>query len=141
MQDGKTAMAALNAGQIDAIIFTAGQPLPILKDITGATHKLLPFPDAMVERLKGVYRPAKLYYSKVSPSAISSLEADALFVTREFKTADKIKQLATLRACFYSKLDQLKDEGVNPYWQKVNPENKGTWPNWYELPIVKVKGK
>lgn len=139
MQDGKSCMAALAAGQIDAVIFTAGQPLPILKDITGATHKLLPFPDAIVEKLKGVYRPAKLYYSKVSPAAISSLEADALFVTREFKTQDKIQQLAKLRACFYTKLDQLKDEGVNPYWQKVSADNKGTWPNWYDLPTIAKK--
>jgi TRAP-type uncharacterized transport system substrate-binding protein len=131
--DGKQVFAALDSGAVQAAVFTAGQPLANISGLSAANHKLLPILDIHAEKLKGVYRPARLYYPKLATGSIPTVAADALFVTRTYRTQEKIRQLGELRQCFYTKLDELKDNGRNPKWQQVDSNNPGKWA-WYELP-------
>ena len=99
-------------------------------------YKLLPVSEAVVGKLKSVYRPARLNYSKMGQGGmgVATIATDALFVTRQYKTDKFVKSLAGLRNCVYGKLDELKETtGTHPKWQAVAADNKGKWA-WYELP-------
>jgi TRAP-type uncharacterized transport system substrate-binding protein len=135
--DLKEALAALDGGQVQAVIVTAGKPAPAVEKLN-STYKLLAIPEDVAKKVGMVYRPTTLTYSNLNQAFnIPSVEADSIFVTKVFNTPAKIQQLGELRSCFYKRLDELKDEG-SPRWQMVNPANQGKWA-WYELPVAKKK--
>lgn len=130
-------IAALSKGDIQAGLIVGGAPLGLVNGL-GPQFKLLPISPVVVDRLKGVYRPARLNYSKLGAAGVATVSTDALLVTREYKTAKMIDSLAGFRSCVLGKADDLKETtGTHPAWQAVDPANKGKWV-WYELP---VKGK
>jgi TRAP-type uncharacterized transport system substrate-binding protein len=130
---GKEVMDALAANQIQAAIFVGGAPLPNLKDL-GPEYKLVGFNANTVDKLKSVYRPTTISYSKMQSTGVRTVAPDALFVVREYKTERMVGALANLRACFYKNLPDLQETpGKHPKWQVVDPENHGKWP-WYQLP-------
>lgn len=128
--DGKGALAALAAGDVEAVILTAGKPLPIL-DKLDSNYKLLAITPDVAKRVESVYRPTTLTYSNLAAFNVPSVDADSIFVTKVFNTQSKIQQLAELRACFHRRLAELKDEG-SPRWQNVDAGNRGKW-SWYDL--------
>ncbi len=128
--------AALAKGDIDAALFVGGQPLGTVADL-GPSYKLLSIAAATVEKLKGVYRPARLNYRTLGAAGITTVATDALFVTREYKTTRMTDSLASLRGCAVASLDDLKETtGTHPAWQNVEAANKGKWA-WYDLPAKK----
>lgn len=130
---GDDVLAALDARQIEAAVFVGGAPLGTITKLD-QRYKLLPITGPVVEKLKGVYRPARLNYSKMNAAGVPTVATDALFVTREYKTPKMVDGLAKLRACALDSIDELKETtGTHPAWQFVSTENKGKWP-WYELP-------
>jgi len=130
------ALKALNDGGVDAVLMVGGQPLGGVSAL-GAQYKLLGIPPNVAERLKGVYRPARLNYPKMNAAGVSTVATDALFVTREYKTAKMVDSLAKFRACALNKIEDLKETtGTHPAWQAVDPANRGKWA-WYELPAGK----
>ena len=140
--DADKVLAALNAGEIQAAILVGGSPLGNLKDL-GAEYKLLPFTEDVMGKLKGVYRPAKVTYSKMGAGGtdIQTIATDALFVTREYKTDKMVTGLSTLRSCVLGNLDELKETtGTHPKWQAISADNKGKWA-YYELPSKAVAKK
>lgn len=129
------ALAALKAKQVEAVLMVGGAPLGGVAAL-GADHKLLPIPTALAERLKGVYRPARLNYPKLNAAGVPTVATDALFVTREYKTAKMVDSLAKFRACALSKVDELKETtGTHPAWQGVDVNNRGKWA-YLELPTA-----
>lgn len=140
--DGSKVLAALKSGEIQAGLFVGGSPLGDLKDL-GPEFKLLSFGEDTVGKLKGVYRPAKISYTKMGTSStgVQTIATDALFVTREYKTPKMVEGLALLRSCVLSSLDELKETtGTHPKWQTITVDNKGKWA-WYNLPTTTKKGK
>lgn len=130
--DGKAALAALAAGDVEAVILAAGKPLPILEKLD-TNYKLLAIPPEVAKKVELVYTPTTLTYSNLNQAFnVPSVQADSIFVTKVFSTESKKAQLAELRACFLKRLAELKDEG-GPRWQSVDASNRGKWP-WYELP-------
>lgn len=126
----------LDDGLIEAALFVGGAPLGVVSAL-GPQYKLLPISAAAVEKLKGVYRPARLNYSRMNAAGISTISTDALFVTREYKTAKMTDSLAKFRACALAALDDLKETtGTHPAWQAVDGANKGKWA-YYDLPAKK----
>lgn len=135
---GKEALAALMAGNIEAVIFTAGKPLPILQGLD-TNYKLLAIPGEVAKKVAAVYRPATLTYSNLASAFnVPTVEADSIFVTKVFNTEAKIRQLAELRSCFFARLAELKDEG-SARWQNVDANNRGKWA-WYELRATTESG-
>jgi TRAP-type uncharacterized transport system substrate-binding protein len=132
------ALKALLERQLDAVIMVGGAPLGSVAALSTA-YKLLPIPTAMAERLKGVYRTARLNYPKMGAAGVPTVATDALFVTREYKTAKMTDALAKFRACALTKVEELKETtGTHPAWQAVDVANKGKWP-WYDLPVTTAK--
>lgn len=131
----KEAKAALDAGQIEAIIAVGGAPLGFVETLN-KSYKLVPIPNAEV--LKAVYRPAKITYTNLDAMGVATVATDALFVTREYKTEKFSSALGRLRACILANLDELKEgTGMHPKWQAVDAGNKGKWA-YYELPTPTV---
>lgn len=110
---------ALEARQIDAALFVGGAPLPFMSRL-GGNYKLLSIPPSVVEKLKGVYRPARLNYPKMNAAGVTTVATDALFVTREYKTPRVLDSLSKFRTCALASLDDLKETtGTHPAWQAV----------------------
>lgn len=133
----KEVMAALDSNQIEAALFVGGAPLGTVAAL-GPQYKLVSIPPAVVEKLKAVYRPARLNYPKMGAAGVTTVSVDALFVTREYKTAKMTDGLAKLRACAQSSVDELKETtGTHPAWMQVDPSNHGKWP-WMDLPAQRA---
>jgi TRAP-type uncharacterized transport system substrate-binding protein len=142
--DNKALINGLQSGAADAGVLVGGAPLGAISELKGG-WKLLPFPEDVVNRLKSVYRPARLNYAGIGQMGVNTIATDALFVTREYKTAKFVDALGKFRGCLLAGLDELKEStGMHPKWQAVDPTNKGKWP-YYELPVavpvVKAAGK
>lgn len=130
--------AALKDGKVDAAIFVGGAPLSRVSAL-GADYRLLSIPAGTIEKLKGVYKPARLNYPKMSAAGVTTVSTDALFVTREYKTEKMVRSLANFRSCATSKIEELKETtGTHPAWQAVEAGNKGKWP-YYDLPAVGLR--
>jgi TRAP-type uncharacterized transport system substrate-binding protein len=138
--DFKAAKAALDKGDVAAIVMVGGQPMTDVQTLTNA-YKLLPFTEAMMGKLKSVYVPAKLNYSGMGQggSGVQSIATEALYVTRAYKTPKYVESLAALRGCFKNKVDELAETtGTHKKWAAVNADNTGKW-SYYELPTVGKK--
>lgn len=126
--DSKAAIEAVNSGQAAAALFVGGAPMDNLKQLNKA-HKLLSFPDAVVAKLKNVYKPATLNYSNMGSMGVTSVSTDALLVTREFKTSAMISSLTKFRACFNTKVPELAETtGTHPAWSKIVVGAEAKWP-------------
>lgn len=136
LETGDAVLQALASGQIAAAVFVGGAPLGTVSKL-GPDHKLLPIPAPVVEKLKGVYRPARLNYQRMNAAGVATVATDALFVTRQYKTPKMTNALAKLRQCAHDAVDELKETtGTHPAWRYVDASNKGKWP-WYELPSAR----
>lgn len=138
--DFKAAKAALDKGDVAAIVMVGGQPMADVQTLTNA-YKLLPFNEAMIGKLKSVYVPAKLNYSGMGQggSGVQSIATEALYVTRAYKTPKYVESLAALRSCFKTNVNELAETtGTHKKWAAVNADNTGKW-SYYELPTVGKK--
>lgn len=138
--DFKAAKAALDKGDVAAIVMVGGQPMADVQTLTNA-YKLLPFTEAMIGKLKSVYVPAKLNYSGMGQggSGVQSIATEALYVTRAYKTPKYVESLAALRSCFKTNVNELAETtGTHKKWAAVNADNTGKW-SYYELPTVGKK--
>ncbi|HDR9174397.1 hypothetical protein KDW82_08960 [Burkholderia vietnamiensis] len=135
--DNKTALNALQHGDIDGVVAVGGSPLKVVSDLD-ASYKLLSFPKNVLENVNilKVYRPTKVSYPRMNAVGIPTLSTDALFVTRDYKTPQYAKGLVSLRQCLYAHLQELRETtGTHPKWQLVSADNRGKW-GWY-APDVK----
>lgn len=137
--DFKAAKAALDSGQVAAIVMVGGQPMDDVKTLNNA-YKLMSFPEATMGKLKSVYVPAKLNYSGMGQggSGVQSIATESLFVTRAYKTEKYVQSLGALRGCFKTNVPELQETtGMHKKWAAVNPDNTGKW-SYYELPEAKA---
>ena len=135
--DNKALLVAIAKGEVEAGVMVGGAPLGAVSELKG-DWKLLGFPEDVVAKLKSVYRPARLNYTAIRQTGVQTIATDALFVTREYKTAKFVEALSTFRTCLTTGLDELKETtGMHPKWQAVDAANKGKWP-YYELPAAPV---
>lgn len=129
---GKDVLAALTEGKIDAAVFVGASPLPNLKDL-GPQYKLLAVGDTLADKLKSVYKPTNVTYTKMNPSAVPTVSADCLFICRNYKSPKMIAQLRKFRQTFYEHLDDLKETpGNHRKWMEVDPSEHGRW-TWMDL--------
>lgn len=134
--DNKALLAAVTAGEVEAALMVGGSPLGAIEALKGEGWKLVAFPEEVATKLKSVYRPARLNYAGIRQMGVPTVATDALFVTREYKTAKFVESLAKLRGCLLAGLDELKETtGMHPKWQAVDSSNRGKWP-YYELPTA-----
>nr|WP_240738434.1 TAXI family TRAP transporter solute-binding subunit [Deinococcus fonticola] len=124
VKDRDAAFAALQAGQVDAVLAVVGQPAAWVKDLSGANINLVPIP--FTPDVQGVYAPAKLMYANLSAGSVSTVAVQSVLATRDFKTPERKKLLLDYQKCALSKLVNLQEnEGMHPKWQEVS---FSTWP-------------
>lgn len=136
--DFKAARAALDAGQVAAIIMVGGQPMADVAAL-GTGYKLVPFSEAIVGKLKSVYVPAKLNYPTMGQggTGITSVATEALLVTRAYKTEKYTKALYELRKCLNDNVDTLSETvGMHNKWSSVKTDNRGKW-SYFEIQSTK----
>lgn len=125
-------LKAVASGKLDAAVIVGGSPLAAISALD-SRFKLLGIPEAVQAKLKSVYNPAKLTYSRMGAAGVTSVSTDALFVTREYKTPKMTAQLAGFRRCAVQSIPEIKESlGTHPKWQAVDEANRGKWA-WYEL--------
>lgn len=130
------ALAAVAKGGADAALLVGGAPLPVLKSLNNA-FRLLPTGASVQEKLKGVYKPARVTYNNMNSQGITTVSTDALLVTRTYSSPKMLGALSAFRSCVLESLPDLKDTaGTHPSWQAVDGANKGRWA-WYDLPASK----
>ena len=134
---GKEVLEALNNGTIDAAVFVGAAPLPNLKDL-GNAYKILPITGTTADKLKMVYKPSVVTYTKMSPNGVSTVSAPCVFVAKVYKSPKMVKTLGDFRNSFFAHLDEIKETpGNHKKWNDVSAEDRGTWP-WMELPTAPV---
>jgi TRAP-type uncharacterized transport system substrate-binding protein len=135
--DQKSALAALTAGQVDAILAVGGAPLDWVKSLSRA-YKLVDIREAFVGKLKGIYKPAKVSYPNLGQSGVSTVSTDSILVTREYKTPRFVESLSALRSCFRTNIEDLQEKpGNHAKWMLVDPNTVPKWPA-YVLPETSV---
>lgn len=135
VKDNAAAKAAVDSGSAQAAFMVGGQPIAMFEALN-AKYKLLTVPSATAAKVKEVYKPAVLNYRGMNAAGVESLQMEALFVTRTYRTPAMVSALADFRACAVSKIDVLKETtGTHAAWQAVDPNSRGSWP-WYELPAA-----
>lgn len=134
-------LSALDTGEIAAALLVGGQPLGDVKAL-GPDHKILPFGQVTMDRLKNVYAPAKVEYPKMSPHSFPTVATDALLVTGDYRSARKVAALKALVTCIRENLlDFQETKGFHPKWRAVDPANPGKWDSRYEFPAAKATRK
>ncbi|MBZ9752310.1 TRAP transporter substrate-binding protein [Deinococcus sp. HMF7604] len=122
------ALAALSAGQVDAVLAVAGQPVDWVKALSPAAYRLLPL-DIAPARVNGFYRPATLRYAGLGGN-VGTYAVQRLLVTRDFKTPERRAALLAYQKCALSKLTQLQEtQGFHPKWTDVTFKEQ-TWPRF-----------
>lgn len=128
---GKDLIPALDAGQVQAVIFVGGAPLANVEALDFTRYKLLSIPESVATKLQTVYHSASISYK--NSGVVRTLAPDAIALTRKYTRPQMIAPQLAFRKCFYEHLDDLKETpGMHPKWQSVDPTNHGTW-DWYEI--------
>ena len=112
-------LAALRAGQVDAVLAVVGQPADWVKALTPQEFALLPL-DVPAGQLSGFYQPARLVYGQFG-AAVSTYGVQRILATENFKLPERRKQLLAYQACAKKKLTELQEtEGYHPKWREVD---------------------
>lgn len=122
-------MAALAAGQIDAVLSVVGQPAEWVKALDSNTYALLPL-DVAPASVNGFYKAATLRYAGLG-SGVPTYAVQRVLVTRDFKTPERRTALLNYQKCALSKLTALQEtEGFHPKWNEVTFK-ESDWP-WFK---------
>lgn len=117
-------LTALEAGSIDALLAMGGAPLGWVNDkLDRAKHRLIPF-DVPMERVSAAYRKINITYTKLGVNALPTVATDAILVTRNFNSTDKIQAVSLLRKCITTELTKMQEaDDTHGQWQNVQREN------------------
>lgn len=133
--DQAEAKRALDEGRVDAILSVAGAPVAWIQDLN-RSYKLLAVGDAEANKLKAVYRPARVSYTNLGQNGVPTIATEATMVTREYKTPALTTMLAKVRGCFQARIPELQEKaGNHAKWQAVKANDEPRWP-MYQLPVV-----
>lgn len=138
---------AVQTREVAAGIFVGGQPYPLIggdpaskKPALGPEWKLLSLQPQTADKLKSIYKLARLKYPKMTASSINSVSTDSLLVTANYQTPRMVSMLKQLHDCIQSHLADFKETtGFHAKWRQVDPDNKGRWPSVYQFPAVEEK--
>ncbi len=127
------ALAALNQGQIDAILSVGGQPITWIKDLPSGQYRLLNV-DILDKLPQTLYKPARISYPNLNLDAAQTFSVLSILATRDFRSPDRAKQLVNYKNCVIAKITDLREgEGRHPKWGVVDPAATPPWPV-YEPP-------
>lgn len=133
---GQDVMNALEKGDIDAAVFVGASPLPNLEKLD-SQFRLLAISPGLADRLRSVYKPTTITYSKIDPTPVTTVSAKCLMVSKEYKGKRMITQLDEFRKAVYAGLADIQETpGNHPKWAQVDPNIRSNFP-WLSLPSDK----
>lgn len=125
--NAEEALKAVSMGKASAALLVGGQPLGQVAALD-RNFKLMNFPEAVVAKLKNVYSPAKLNYSKINAKGVSTISTNALFVVRNYKSPKFVEGINKLRECIVTNVPEMAETtGLHAAWSKVDLNNQGKW--------------
>lgn len=137
--DDKAAKAALDKGEIAAIIAVGGQPLGFVKDLN-ANYKLLKIDAGLADKVKA-YQKALVSYRNINASGIPTVSARSLLVVKNYSTDARRAKFAALKKCIVAHEGDFKEgTGHHPKWSDVDLNAVTSWP-LYDIssPIAETK--
>lgn len=117
-------LAALDANKIDALLAMGGTPLLWVNEkLDRSKHKLLTF-DGSMEKVSGAYRRTNLTYTKLGVNALPTIATDAILVTRNFSSTEKVTAVSLLRKCITTELTRMQEaDDTHGQWANVQKDN------------------
>jgi len=121
-QNDKAGLAALDAGQVNAILAVGGRPLSWVTALPQGKYKLLAF-DLINKVPPRIYNQTQLSYLNLSMDAVQTISVGSVLAVRNFRTPQRVSQLRTYRDCIVKNLIPLQEaEGTHPKWNEVDPK-------------------
>jgi TRAP-type uncharacterized transport system substrate-binding protein len=126
--DQAAALTALNDGRVDAIVSVGGNPVGWIQKLD-RSYKLLSIGEADAAKLKNVYKPARVSYSNLGQSGVTTVSTDATMVVRDYKTPAFQSMLTKVRGCFEKRLKEIEEKpGNHAKWALVKLDAPSKWP-------------
>lgn len=137
VENAGAAVSALNAKQIDAILAMGGTPLQWVDEkLKRGQHRFLSF-DVPMERVERAYKRVSITYTKLGVNAIPSIATDAVLVTRNFSSVEKVRAVSLLRKCIQTELVRMQ-EADDTHGQWGNVQKDGQVSGWAVFPGMQV---
>ena len=137
VENAGAAVNALNAGQIDAVLAMGGTPLQWVDEkLKRGQHRFLVF-DVPMEKVERAYKRVSITYTKLGVNAIPTIATDAVLVTRNFVSAEKVRAVSLLRKCIQTELVRMQ-EAEDTHGQWGNVQKDGQVSGWAVFPGMQV---
>ena len=125
-EDDKKALAALNSGEIAAIVAVGGQPLGFVSSLSG-NYKLLKIDSGLADKVKA-YQKARINYRNLGSDSTETVAARSMLVVKNYSTPVRKDKLAALKRCIVSHIGDFKEgTGHHPKWNDVDLETPVSW--------------
>jgi uncharacterized protein len=126
--DQRTALDALKADQVDALMAVGGQPLAWVGELS-RDYKLLSVSDPMARRMDQSYEKTTLTYRNLGQEGVQALAVRAMLVTRVYTSRTKRDQLQTIHDRLAEVVADIREtRGTHPKWADIDPA--GTTDKW-----------
>lgn len=142
-KDDKEALAALNKGEIAAIIAVGGQPLGFVKGLNDQ-YKLLKIDGSLASKVKA-YQSTKVSYKNLNMAGLETVAARSILVVKNYQDPARKQRFADLKACLIANEVEFKEgTGMHAKWSDVDLKAPTVWA-MYDIPAVAapavIKGK
>ena len=135
-EDDKKALAALNAGEIAAIIAVGGQPLGFAAGLN-TSYKLLKIDSGLADKVKA-YQKARVNYRNLGADSTETVAARSMLIVKNYSTPARREKLAALKRCIVANIGDFKEgTGHHPKWNDVDLDAPVSWA-MYDVGSVKV---
>lgn len=145
-EDDKKALAALNSGEIAAIVAVGGQPLKFASTLN-ASYKLLKIDSALADKVKA-YQKARVNYRNLGADSTETVAARSMLIVKNYSTPARREKLGALKRCIMANIGEFKEgTGHHPKWNDVELDSPVSWamydvgtaPAKVATPVVKKK--
>ena len=124
--DDKAALAALNKGEIAAIVAVGGQPLGFVKDLN-TSYKLLKIDSGLADKVKA-YMKTRVNYRNLGAESTETVAARSMLVVRNYASPDRKAKIAALKSCIVKNDVNFKEgTGHHPKWSDVDLTAPVSW--------------
>lgn len=128
-ENASAALAALNKGEIGAIMAVGGQPLAFVSGL-GQNYKLLKIDGGLAQKVKA-YTPTLVNYKNMSASGVETVAARAVLVVKNYDDPEHKAEFAALKQCIEQNLSKFKSgTGHHPKWDDVDLSQPVSWANY-----------
>ena len=127
--DDKSAKAALDKGEIAAIIAVGGQPLKFVSSLN-QNYKLLKIDSGLADKVKA-YSKARITYRNLDSNGVDTISARSMLVVRNYATPSRKERLAALKQCILKNEGTFKEgTGHHPKWSDVDFNALVSWQTY-----------